>query len=326
MLFALLQILLIGFRHSLMGLHDTHFIFLRNLSRIYYFGTDFILENGKDLLFQYLSLFYTNIFGLNESLYIFLLSIPYIAVMTYLIYKYSNNIFLSFILFTSTPLFSISFTLMRQVNAMSVLIVAFFALEAKKLKTFFVLVVIASFLHQVAIIFLIVPVLLKYFNRRSMALILPTLGLVLGFFFRPLIEMFVYLVVDANERFIHMITRAQANNLTPFFVFLTIVWATAFFSMKAQDLSLKKYITISSVGLLFLSFTVVNREFARVGYLFLPFLLIAYPNALSFIKRKKDKLLIQILSTTVFVIYFLFFLVHTTGLYPYVPFWQVYPL
>jgi len=325
-LFAVLQILLVGLRHSLMGLHDTHFIFLRNLSRIYHFGIDFILENGKDPLFQYLSLFYTRIFGLNESLYVFLFSIPYIVVITYLIYKYSDHIFLSFILFTSTPLFTISFTLMRQINAMSVLILAFFALENKKLKSFFILVTIASFLHQVAVIFFIVPFLLKYFNKRSTVLFLPTLGLVLGFFFRPIIEMFVYLVVDANERFIHMITRAQANNLTPFFIFLTIVLATAFFSMKAQDITLKKYVTISSVGLFFLSFTVVNREFARVGYLFLPFLIIAYPNALNCIKRKRDKLFIQILSTTVFIIYFLFFLINTTGLYPYVPFWMSYPL
>jgi len=215
---------------------------------------------------------------------------------------------------------------MRQINAMSMLIFAFIALEHKKIKSFYVLVAIASLFHLVAVVFLIVPFLLKYFNKRIIAIILPISGLVLGLFFSPFVGRFVHFVVDINERFTHMITRRQGNNLTPFFVFLTILLATAFFSSKAKNEFLKKCVTIASVGVFFLPLAVVNREFARVGSPFLPFLLVAYPNALDYIKREKYKLFIQIISTAVFIIYFLFFLIHTTGLYPYVPFWRAYPL
>ena len=325
-LFASLQIAIIGLRHPLMGLHDTQFVFLRNLGRIYHFGIDFVIDNTKDRLFQFLSYFFTRIFGLNEPLYVFLFSVPYVIAIAYLIYKYSNNIFLSFILFTSTSMFTTSFTLMRQINATSMLIFAFIALNHKKIKSFYILVTIASFFHLVAVVFFAVPILLKYFNKKITAIILPLSGFMLAVFFGPFVGQFVHFVVDINDRFTHMVTRRQGNNLTPFFVFLTILLATAFFSSKGKDMFLKKCVTVSSLGVFFLPLAIVNREFARVGSPFLPFLLIAYPNALNYIKGEKYKLTIQILSVLVFIGYFLFFLIHTTGLYPYVPFWGEYPI
>jgi len=320
-----MQIIIVGSRHPLMGLGDTYFFFLRNLEQIDHFGTQFIHDNWKDPLFQYFTYFYTQIFGANEPLYLLLFSMPYIFVITYLIYKYSDNIFLSFILFGSTQMFTISFTLMRQINAMAVLILAFILLERKKTKSyFFVLVLISSFLHQVSLIFLVVPFLVKYLEkRRFLAILLPFLGLGLGIFFRSFVQQFVHFVVDVNDRFEHMITRGQAVNLTMFFIFTIITFVALFFSNKATNSFLKKSTIMSLFGLLFLSLTVVNREFGRVGYLFLPFLLIAYPNALNYIEERSPRLFVQISSVVILVIYYLFFLIHTTGLYPYVPFWRM---
>ena len=320
-LFALLQMVIVGFRHPLMGLHDTYFVFLRTLIRIYDLGLPFVQDYPKDPLFQYFTYFFTRIFGLNEPLYVFLFSMPYVIAITYLIYKYSNNIFLSFVLFVSTQMFTISFTLMRQINAMSVLILAFILLEHKKTKSFFILVIVSSFLHQASIAFLIVIFLLKL-NKQRFVLLFPLLGISLSVFFTTFIQRFVHFVVDLNDRFDHMITGAEATNLTVFLIFTIITLAAFFFSRKTADVFLKKCIIISSFSLLFFSFTVINREFGRVGYLFFIFLLIAYPNSLEYIKAKEARLFVQFSSAVVLIIYFLFFLIHTTGLYPYIPFWS----
>jgi len=307
-----------------MGLFDTYFVFTRTLRRIYEFGLPFVRAYPKDPLFQYLSYFFTRLFGLNEPLYLILFSAPFIIAASLLIYKYSKNIYLSFILFASTQMFTITFTLMRQINAMALLIFAFFALMKNKYLLFFSLVVTATFIHEISLLFLIVPLLFKFINVPLITVSFPIIGILLGTVFTPLIRFVIELIVGANSRFDHMINARQSNNMTMFFIFTIICMVAIYFSKKTSDVLLKKSTILSSFSLLFFPLTAINREFARIAYFFIPFLLISYPNALNYIEEEKPKIIIQALSAVVLMVYFLFFLIHTTGLYPYATFWQIF--
>lgn len=73
----------------------------------------------------------------------------------YFIYKHSDNPFISVIIFMGIEFFTLSFTALRQMIAVAIVINSYSFIKEKKPIKFILLVLIASLFHKTAIIFLI---------------------------------------------------------------------------------------------------------------------------------------------------------------------------
>lgn len=71
------------------------------------------------------------------------------------IYKNSKNVCFSFLLMLSFEMYTYSFYILRQTLALSILLFSYDMLKKEKIKHYFVLVVLAFFIHRASIVFLL---------------------------------------------------------------------------------------------------------------------------------------------------------------------------
>lgn len=322
-IFLLIQILIVGFRSPYIGLTDTWYVYLPNYHDIYWGGLMAALSQGKDILFQISTLLFSKIFGVNDVLYLVVFSIPYIVGVSFFIYKYSRNILFSFIVFSSLQFFTIQFALMRQVTAMGILFFAFDRYMEKKYKSAILLVIIASFFHQISIVFFLVPIIIRVLRHRKLiSLVLPLLGLVISKVFSGIIDKVVMYIISGNTRYGHMVDNTQTTNLTSFIVFYLLFVLVWFVSYNDKSKIMLNIIPLISVGVLLTSWTTLYREMGRVAYLFLVFLIIGIPNSSENFSNKINKFLFSSIICIGVMFYFLFFLGQSTNTIPYIPNWK----
>lgn len=154
LIFCGMQILL-GLRHIQYGGVDTQ-VYARDFMRIvnqHYSFIDIFRYFYKDFGF-YLFAKIFSLFSQDMNAWLFVCALPFTAGVSRLIYKYSGNIFLSFIMFLSYGYYLYNFQLVRHVFALGIIILAYKYLEEEQYKKYFVTVAVATFCHTIAILFL----------------------------------------------------------------------------------------------------------------------------------------------------------------------------
>lgn len=314
--------IVVGLRHVSMGLRDTVDFFIPRFHAIATHGLEYAIAIDKDPAFQIMTYWYTRIFGTNEMLYLFLISLPYFMAVSYLINKYSKNVVLSFIIFMSLHYYTLSFTLLRQAFAMAFLILSFTFIIDRKFLYFFLTIFIASFFHQVSIIFLLAYPLSKIKFNDIYLLIIPIITL--SVLVAPGIYMSIlnYIITD-NGRFNHIIDNTVSTNLVVFFINLFFLAVGMLFHKNNKDDKLFNVLLFFSFITTSISpLTMVFREAGRIGYLFGIFNIILLPNVIERIKDNRSRDIINVSSTALFVIYFFFFLGENVNVIPYFFYWD----
>jgi len=311
---------LIGLRNEMMGMTDTYAVYLRRFSEISHYGFEYALTL-KDTGFQIVTFLFIKMFGEKPTLYLLFMAVPYVTAVTYLIYKYSDSPMLSFIAFLSLQFFEISFTLMRQVVAMAILVLAFrYVIEKKPIK-FIISIVFAYFFHQVAIVFLVVYPLSKIRNKNIyLALIAGTY--ISTILFPQHILKVIGMIQESNERYGH-VSNELNTNLVYFFICLVfiLVGLLYFKGLKKSEVNYLLF-KMSALATALAPLTIVVREFSRISYLFALFNIILLPNAIAFERDSQTKVIIITFSIIIFMVYFLFFLGPETNVIPYKFFWE----
>ena len=170
--------LLIGLRHIQYGGVDTR-IYARDFMRIVnqnYSFFDIFNVFYKDFGF-YLFAKIFSLFSSDMNAWLFVCALPYTIGVTWLIYKYSNNMFLSFIMFLSFGYYLYNFQLVRHVFALGLIVLAYKYLEEEHYKKFFATVLVASFCHTIAILFLG-----AYFVRKGRVTVKQVIWILVGGF------------------------------------------------------------------------------------------------------------------------------------------------
>ena len=156
---GLAMTLIVGFRDINLGMNDTSLIYLpifTELSKLSVTDAFYFIKNSNiEVVFYMLTKFYIVISN-NYRIYLILLAIPLNFFVSRFIYKYSKIPFLSFIIFFSLNYFAIEFTLLKHCIALSILILSYDYVVNKNFKKFALAVILASFFHRTALIFLIV--------------------------------------------------------------------------------------------------------------------------------------------------------------------------
>lgn len=351
---------LLGLRHIQYGGVDTQ-VYARDFMRIvnqHYSFLDIFQNFYKDLGF-YLFAKVFSMFSSNMNAWLFVCALPYTVGVTWLIYKYSSNIFLSFIMFLSYGYYLYNFQLMRHVFALGLVILAYKYLEEGQYKKYFITVIIASFFHTIAILFLC-----AYFLRRGKINIKQVIWIFLGGLLviiisqkSVLISIFNMIPFLSNGRFSQYSTRG--GRLSSEFIiqlfFLAVSWVALYKKNNTNELIIHQekklcrrkeikekfklnisngvYVTASQnltlqfnmsvIAALFYLLTIAIGESYRMAQYFSLFTIILVPNALKRLSRN------QRLLFEMFIIFFgiwHFFgglLVEGSVYNPYVFFWDM---
>ena len=226
--------LIMGLRSPSVGKDlENYFILYNSISNISIFETS--TEPGFVLFLKLL-----NLFGVGEQGFILLTSLIISVSISWFIYKYSKNIFLSFFLHVTIGLFAFSLSGVRQSLAVSLILIAiYFTLNKKWIKAGLVNLIAIS-AHYSAIIYL--PfILLGYLNIKD--------------FKKIKYRTYIYFIIIFTLIFISVNTNWISNAFRSFDVI-----DTYYTNYLDKDLNLIYIFTLSSIPiLLFIVFKIKGK-------------------------------------------------------------------
>jgi len=305
-------------------------------------------EIGYCLFTKLLTVFSTDI-----HLYIIVCSVLIYSSIGYFIYKTSDDVVMSVMLFIFSCLYYMFMNIMRQGLAVAIVLFGYVLLDNsnRKLKNYIVflsMIFLASTFHESAILCVVMVIFdrLKFTRKQLLLGALAVAGIYV--FYNRLYVTVLRLFGAGNnyERYLTSATEGIGNlNIQTIYNFLLTIFAFVlgyyFLVWKKKKIKTLKeneenvyqlgnresfmlYMTLiaSTCRLLIFQMNVINR----FSYFFVPFMLVLYPHALSFEKSVSNRRILKSSVYVLFLIYFVWITVsYASALYGVVPYkfiWQ----
>ena len=205
------------------------------------------------------------------------------------IYKSSNNVLISTLLFVLLGYYSSSYVILRQFMALSILSISLLYLNKDKTK-FFVLVFIAFLFHKSSLVFLIVYLLQHFwpeiYKYRKGIIIVLIIGLVSS---RPLI---LWLIEHFYPFYENKIVFGEGINLSIVYIVLLLITLVLNYRRINMFKSFQVSFVLFLVGLIIQLFTFQFSLLSRVALYFQFFNIVFIPNYLDSDKKTLNQLLI----------------------------------
>lgn len=204
------------------------------------------------------------------------------------IYKNSEDVFLSVILFLCLGLFTFNMNGMRQAMAMSICLWAYEFAKNKKPVMFLLVVFVAILFHKTAIVFLLVY-LIKYLKFNTPSMIFFIVLFVILVALNPVIVEYFDDVYDKNY--------SESESRTGGgFIQLTIYLATVVLALverrSLSDDAGKDYFYLLLLALYFFVLRYIGTQiFERISYYFAYFLILMLPKTIKHAERKEKPVL-----------------------------------
>lgn len=284
-------------------------------------------------------------FTFDYHIYLFIIGLIINISVTYYIGKYSNDPRMSYIIYLAL-IFPLTFTIVRQCLAMSVLILSADMIHRKKWISAILLTLLASTIHLSMLIFFIIIILgrLKY---KKIALIIIPISYLIGLYGGSLLlKVIGFLVTDEVYQSRYILSNGKSMAIATIlirvaiFIFLFIIssinnkWFSkpesinfiktnrnsSFnkISFRYGDIKLNKpkdedliitpdcFLWSSTLSISCMCFMNILGEFQRLGAVFDLFSLISIPRAIGVLKQK-EKMIISTFIIVAFIVYFLGF-------------------
>jgi len=279
---------------------------------------------GRDFTFYIMSSFCGKIFP-HHQYFFYLCAIMSLSGYIWLIYRYSTNPALSFLLLVSLGTFSFSMTGIRQAIALGICCFSYKFLTERKLFPFMLVVLGASLFHKTAVIFF--PAYWLYsikISKRSILYFLLAFGFILAF--RPLVNKF-FMIFSSFDSRIDSYMENDTTKLTSWgFIISCVVFAFCCFEIRRlkqeNDVRFLGLFPIVAVSVLGLLYDVVGFSiFYRLVMYYSLYRIILVPRAVSCIEDKHIRLGATIGIGAVCVFYF-FQGITNSVFYPYLFFWE----
>lgn len=325
-------IIILSCRNETMGLNDTKniyypaFVAMRKLS-----VTDiFFNRNYQDIAF-FILIKCIGIITKNFQICISILAALYVWLILKSIYKYSEDAFISVIVFVSMY-FLYGTYLLRQVIAIGILLLSFQYIVNKNIKKFIISVIIAALFHRTALIFLITYPFCNYVKFGKKNYIFIVIAYIVSIsnytFLIKLVEIFDF-TGKAQMAIKYNIYTISSNSYSIFGILIdvSILLFTNYFIKYFKDENEKEYMyklcNILTLGIIFFCFYNAIAEFFRVSLYFSIFNIIALPNSLKYLDKGKNKQILKMYLICIFILYFIFVNINNVNCNPYIFFWEV---
>lgn len=250
----------------------------------------------------------------NYTLLLFVTSLFVNYSVLRFVYKHSNNIYVSVLLYFLAGVYFCYMNIMRQALAIGVLLFGFDYLLEKKHIKFVITVFIASLFHESALICLILLFASKLkINKKNLFLIISS-TLFIFIFGNNIFNLLAGLSVRLegyrdSAYFVSNYFGAVIEFLVNLFVFIFCL--NGLRKDKNKDNELKNRIINYelALGMIFAALTIRINIFVRFIQYFNMILIIGIPNALSVIDNKKNRQFLTILIILIYIIYWLMIMV-----------------
>lgn len=237
--------------------------------------------------------------------------------IAYVIYKKSDDVIFSFIIYMGLPVFLMLFSGIRQSIALGLCFLSFLYIEDKKPIKFIITVLISSLFHGTAIVFLIAyPLYYLKFNQT---------GRILSVVVFPVIYFFRYQLFNVLSKLFKEDALPDDNGaLTLLLIFCLIYIFCFIFAKKGKQVN-------GVLNLFFIAcccqiFANIYSIAMRVGYYFMLSATLLIPRTLNEVKDNTSlKLVVKAIVVTAFIVFGLFSLYNSDWAlaYPYHWFWEI---
>lgn len=292
----------------------------------YFYFFDKCNQLGWSEIFSYryepLYIIYTKLIAnlLNDK-QIFLIITAFLSLIGpfYIIKRYSKNYFLSVFLFITFQFYTYDFYILRQVIAMSILLLSLKYVEERKLIKFTIMVGIATCFHTSAFLFIIVYWLSQLeIDNKKMFIIVGILMAIL-LFGDSIIDIVLNIVY---QHYIGSIGEEGGyfyfSVLLIVFMFTTLVKQSFY---KQQKTNLLWY-NILIIAMFIQLFAIQKPIISRVTIYYSISLIIVLPNAIQCLKEKNLRMLINMIICLGFFAFYLTRLSNKITYIDYHFFWQ----
>ena len=230
--------------------------------------------------------------------------------------KKSTLPFLSVVIYMGLPVFLMQYSGLRQNIAIAITILSMKFVEEKKILCFLLMVLLASQFHASSVIFLIAypmyHIKLNSIWKGVFTIIIPVVYLFRFQLFQILSKVF------KDEA----VTR-DTGALTLFLVFVAVYIYLVIFN-KDSDEKQNGMINLFYIACVCQAFGGIYDTAMRMGYYFMPYLMIAIPNTITKNKDKQEYQSNYVLVLLAFLVYGLFAIRTSTWsmAYPYYFYWE----
>lgn len=313
-------IFVVGLRHPTMGMDLTGY--LKSYGRLYDMSWQSVIELNSYLNYERGYILFNKLMGMltlgNEQLFLFVCAMLATVPVGYTIYKKSEDILLSTLIYLGLPIFLIQYSALRQGIALGMCFYALNLIEDKKLWRFLLLIFLATLFHYTSIVFIVAYFIYHIRITDTMRTVLLLL-LPIVFVFRS--QLFTLLSVILKNDVIA--TQTNAITMTIVFVLIYIFMMVLFHGSESRKVN--GYMNIFFCACLCLIFSGVYSTAIRVGYYFMIALVFILPIAIRRIRDPRHTLLLRLVIMTCFIWFSLDSIIGTywAEAYPYFFFWQV---
>lgn len=311
-------IFLLGFHSPTLGC-DVAGAYVPAFERV---GTKFITSTD-DSIFGF-ELGYMNYMVLIHRItddpqwFLFISSLLIVIPIIYLLYKYSENVMFSIIIYTSWYLYYFAFSGIRQSIAISICAIATVFIFQKKLLPFLAFVYIASKFHTSALFFVLTYPLYNYKISNKKILIIGIFLLIVLIAAQNVMSIVADLIFGVDSRY-----STQLDNSTfAGFTMALVYFIFTIFQMYVTPIKQNNFIPILMLLTIIQSTGIYSQTIPRLAYYFVPMFSMSFPIALKTLKKP-----LQLNMQVLFIVLFIsFFMMQANGHYldvtPFKFFWE----
>lgn len=326
--------LIMGLRNINYAGEDT-IVYARDFGRIVdnnYSVSDILTkEFKKDYFFYIVARLFSLIID-DVNIWILFCASVYIYAISWFIYQYSTNLFLSYIIFLSWDFYMYNFQLMRHCFSLAFVIISImYVLKKNSLK--YVAMLFFAATSQIVSIVSGLTYFVKGISHKKLVLLAVILAFIFFFIIilsrEQLISLIFSFSLINSDRFGQFASRG-GGAITNSFICGSFIIITIFEILRNQEsiayLIYRKYLSLflimSFVALLFYSMQFLIGEMYRVAQYFSYVSIVMVPMALSLEKDKILYISISIIITLFCIKHFFGGLLNAAEYYPYVFFWE----
>ncbi|MDG5471366.1 EpsG family protein [Jeotgalibacillus sp. ET6] len=302
-------IILVGLRDSSIGVdtlrYEAHFY--RTLSDISYIFTQ------EDIGFFLLQKIVGTILWSDFNFWLLFISIIIYVPLGIIIYKHSNHIYLSYLLYFSWDFFFFNFTGIRQSLAITGILISYIFINNKNPWKFIVTVLISATMHSSALVFL--PA--YWFARKKITklyLIILSLVITVIYILRNQVgELLTFLYYEDAELILSIYEASSGLGGISIFIILILFLGLIFYDSKnsSDDEGIKILTNIMIIALMIQIISGFSYLFTRLNMYYFIFVILYLPNTIKNIglgdikMNSKDRSLVKITVSIIFIGFFI---------------------
>lgn len=298
--------------------------YVRDYSYVQSYSFDQIVELYPDNSGYYVVSKIFADFGVSVQIWFAIVAGIYIYSVARLIYRFSSDPVLSYILFLTIGFYGFSLAGLKQTVAMAFVFISYRYLYDNKYIRFSFFVLLASWFHLSSLVFLLAVVIHFLKKLRFYYVILSVLFIIWMVAYNTIVNR-VLTLLDFDHYMSYLDMERESNGtLTMFFIVLLIQLVCIIYMnvyTEENSTEAREIFGMSYLGLLAQVLSLVVASAFRIGLYFSLFSVILLPNCISKEKNPKIGLVLKIGIICIFCFYFWYSNHNGSSIAPYIFYW-----